>query len=333
MNGKNPESVEALHWEKIKGGKAWCHLCPIQCKISEGKTGVCGVKKNVGGTLLATAYGRTTSFNTDPIEKKPLYHFYPGTNILSVGLNACNLNCLFCQNYQVSQLDASTRYMSPEYLAEAAGKDGSIGVAYTYTEPLMWYEYILDAAEKVKEKGLKNVLVTNAHIEETPFREILPLIDALNIDVKSMDADFYKKICKGKLNPVLKNVELAAEKAHVEITNLIIPTLNDDDSHFERLASFVADIDPLIPLHFSRYHPAYKMDTHPTPVETLLRAKDIALKKIKYVYIGNVSLPGGNDTLCPHCGTLLIERDYMGAAVSVKNGNCLECGKKVNIIS
>ncbi len=326
--------TNASFWETGESSVT-CRLCPWNCKISEGKIGVCRVKKNVGGKLIATAYGQTTSFNLDPIEKKPLSHFYPGSSILSVGPNACNFDCAFCQNYQVSQIDAATRFVSPEQLAKSAKEAGDdcIGVAYTYSEPLMWYEYIIDAAEKVKDKGLKNVLVTNGYLNEKPFREILPLIDALNIDLKSMDESFYKKICKGKLEPVLRNIEIAAKSSHIEITNLVIPTLNDSDENFEKLAEFIADIDPFIPLHLSRYHADYKMDIGPTPPETLLRAKTIADEKLKYVFIGNINIPKMADSLCPFCKTVLISGRYGSKVYRLKDGSCLECGNKVHIIT
>ena len=331
----NHQTVEAAYWNSREDGKTDCRLCPFHCLIKEGKLGICGVKKNIGGRLIATEYGHTTSFNYDPIEKKPLYHFYPGTSILSVGINGCNLDCSFCQNYQVSQKEAFTQYLSPQELADGAGRDGSIGVAYTYTEPLMWYEYIIDSAKLVKENGLKTVLVTNALLEEEPFDEILPYIDAMNIDVKSMDEDFYKKICKGKLAPVLRNVEAAAKSCHVEITNLVIPTLNDSDHHFERLASFLAELNPEIPLHFSRYHPAYKMTIPPTPAATLIRAAEIAAKKLKYVFIGNINIAQWLNTYCPHCRALLVEREgfYTAQVAGVENGSCRKCGNKVNIVN
>ena len=332
---ENHEAVEAVFWDARKDGKTLCRLCPFHCLIKEGKTGICGVKKNAGGRLIATQYGHTASFNYDPIEKKPLYHFYPGTSILSVGVNGCNLDCDFCQNYQVSQKEAATRYVSPQELANEAGRDGSIGVAYTYTEPLMWYEYVIDSARLVKERGLKTVLVTNALLEEEPFDEILPYIDAMNIDIKSMDEDYYKKICHGKLAPVLRNVEAAVKSCHVEITNLVVPTLNDSDDHFERLASFIAELNPEIALHFSRYHPAYKMTIPPTPAKTLIRAAEIAAKKLKYVFIGNINTDQYLNSYCPHCRTLLVRREvfYSAQAVEVQNGSCRKCGNKVNIIN
>ena len=326
------QQVEALYWKQKGDGAVQCDLCPIHCSLKEGKTGVCMAKKNIGGRLIATTYGLTVAFNYDPIEKKPLYHFRPGTSILSLGPNACNLACGFCQNFHISQKQAPTQNITPELVVASASADNCGSVAYTYTEPLMWYEYLLDTAQVVRDAGLKNVLVTNAHLEPEPFDRLLPLIDALNVDIKSMDGSFYKKICRGKLAPVLRNVEKAVGKAHVEITNLVIPGLNDTDGNFDSLAKFLAGLDTFIPLHFSRYHPMYKLDTPPTPVETLLRAAEIARQRLKYVFVGNVDVPGYNDTLCPFCGAMLISRKhYIGVTVGLKNGHCLKCGKDARI--
>ncbi len=331
----SPPVVEAKYWEKVEGGGVQCLLCPVRCRLKEGKTGVCMAKKNVGGRLMAVTYGLTTSFNVDPMEKKPLYHFYPGTQILSMGPNACNLGCQFCQNFQISQQTAPTSFISPEDVAAAAIKiPDCVGVAYTYTEPLMWYEYILDAAEQVKKAGLKNVLVTNGYLEPEPYDAILPLIDALNVDIKSMDEDFYRRVCKGKLAPILRNVEKTVGKAHIEITNLVIPGLNDADDNFERLAKFLAGLDPFIPLHFSRYFPMYKMDNPPTPPETLFRAAEIAKRWLKYVFVGNINAHGYDDTLCPFCKSVLIRRDGFHADVEgLKAGLCASCGGNPRIIA
>jgi pyruvate formate lyase activating enzyme len=292
-------------------------------------------KKNVGGRLMAVTYGLSTSFNVDPMEKKPLYHFHPGSQILSIGPNACNLGCQFCQNFQISQQAAPTTYLPPADVAKAALKiSGCAGVAYTYTEPLMWYEYILDAAEAVKKAGLKNVLVTNGYLEPEPYDAILPLIDALNVDIKSMDEEFYRKICKGKLAPVLRNVEKTAGRAHIEITNLVIPGLNDKDDNFERLAKYLAGIDPFIPLHFSRYFPMYKMKNPATPPDTLFRAADIAKQWLKYVFVGNIYAGGYDDTHCPECNALLVRRDgYEVNAEGLKDGKCASCGANPRIVT
>ena len=325
---------EALFWEKREDGKIHCLLCPVSCIIAEGKIGVCMGRKNQNGILYATNYGRVVSIAIDPIEKKPLYHFYPGTEILSTGPNGCNLKCGHCQNWYISQVESPTEYVPPEKLIELALKYNSIGIAYTYTEPFIWYEYIKDTARLAQQKNLKNVLVTNGYINEPPLLELLPLIDAMNIDVKSMENDFYRNICKGKVEPVLKATELSVKKGvHVEITNLLMPTLNDSDEQIKKLVDWLAGIDDKIPLHFSRYFPCYKIDLPSTPVATLERAFKIAREKLKYVYVGNAYIEKTTDTLCPQCLNVLIKRDgYFTRIVGIKDKKCSSCGRGVDLV-
>ena len=325
---------EALFWEKREDGKIHCVLCPVSCIVAEGKVGVCLGRKNQNGILYATNYGKAVSIAVDPIEKKPLYHFYPGTEILSTGPNGCNLKCGHCQNWYISQVESPTEYVPPEKLIELALKYNSIGIAYTYTEPFIWYEYIKDTARLAQQKNLKNVLVTNGYINEPPLLELLPLIDAMNIDVKSMENDFYRNICKGKVEPVLKATELSVKKGvHVEITNLLMPTLNDSDEQIKILVDWLAGIDDKIPLHFSRYFPHYKIDLPPTPVATLERAFKIAREKLKYVYVGNAYIEKTTDTLCPQCLNVLIKRDgYFTRIVGIKDKKCSSCGRGVDLV-
>lgn len=325
---------EASYWEKTGKGRVKCLLCPWECVLSEGKVGICRGKQNIDGKLYAINYGATTSLNMDPIEKKPLYNFHPGSSILSVGPNGCNLGCDFCQNYIISQRSYPTSYLAPEDAVKIALAKESVGIAYTYTEPLIWFEYVLDTSKLMREAGLVNVLVTNGTINPEPLEELLPWIDALNIDIKSMDPAFYRKVCKGKLEPVLETTRRCAGRAHVEITNLVIPGLNDTDEMFEKLTDFIAELDPYIPLHFSRYHPDYKQTAPMTPFETLKHAADIASKKLKYVYIGNVPSDSHNQTVCPECGKTIIERTgYMVLNVSVTEGRCDFCGADTKIIT
>jgi len=295
-------NVEAKHWESLEDKKVRCRLCPANCLLTESKTGICGCRTNIDGRLMVDNYGEIVSASYDPIEKKPLYHFYPGTVIFSTGPNGCNLSCENCQNWEISQMKVPTRNLEPSELAVLAGRSGSIGVAYTYSEPLIWFEYILDAAAAVREKGLKNVIVSNGYINEEPFRELLPLIDAANIDLKSMNPAFYKKVCKGQLEPVKSAiVNLFKAGKHLEVTNLVIPGLNDSDADFEQITDFIAGLSDNIPLHFSAYHPTYKMTRPKTPAETLLNAYEIATKKLNFVYLGNVNIPDKSDTICPQC--------------------------------
>ncbi len=324
---------EARFWESKDAGTVQCHLCPHNCLIKDGNHGVCRIRDNKGGTLYAREYGNVVSVGIDPMEKKPLYHFYPGSDIVSVGANGCNFDCDFCQNWQVSQYDQPTRFISPDDLVATTIAHKSIGIAYTYTEPLIWFEYVYDCSKLAQEKGLKTVLVTNGYVNPEPAQELLPYIDALNIDLKSMDTKFYRDICKGQLEPVQEFIKKASKQAHVEITNLVIPTYNDSDEQLHKLCAFVASVDENIPLHFSAYFPQYKMEVQRTPVESLLKARDIANQYLSYVYLGNVYTPDGADTVCPGCGALLVERSgYTIHIHKIKNGKCTKCNQSIPII-
>ena len=319
--------MEAAYYEPYDTDSVRCLLCPNYCVIAKGKKGTCRVRTNRDGKLEASAYGQVVSLAIDPVEKKPLYHFYPSNQILSTGANGCNFRCGFCQNSKISQNSSPTRYVSPEDLAQLASQNGSIGVAYTYTEPFIWFEYIRDAGRLVHDRGLVNVLVTNGYVNEEPLRELLPVVDAMNIDVKSMRPEFYNKVCGGKLEDVLRTVELASRQCHVEITNLVITNYNDTEEDFLKLADWIYSIDPSIPLHISRYSPRYKFTEPSTPVETLVKAYEIAKSKLNYVYLGNISLEGTGNTLCPSCGNLLVKRTYYTVAtVGIRGGVCSSCG-------
>ena len=281
---------EALYYKK-EDGKIRCLLCPSYCLIPENKKGLCTVRINKGGTLYSEIYNRTTSVALDPIEKKPLYHYHKGQYILSLGTKGCNFACPWCQNWRISQdPNTPTEEISADEAIAKAKNLGSFGIAYTYNEPLIWFEFALECCKKARENGLKNVFVTNGYINKEPFSEILPFIDAMNIDLKSMDEDFYKVYCHAKLHPVLENIKSAKEKGvHIELTNLVIPTLNDKEENFKKLTDWVAaNVGSDTPLHFSKYFPCYKFSVSPTPVETLELAKKIACQKLKYVYLGNI---------------------------------------------
>lgn len=284
----------AMYWiiidKDIK--EVQCLLCPHSCRIPQGEIGLCRVRKNEDGALVITNYGMVTGIALDPIEKKPLHRYAPGKNILSLGTFGCNLACGFCQNWHIAHGEAPpAKYLSPQEAVDKAKESvpyGNIGLAFTYSEPLMWYEYVLDTAILAKEAGLKNVLVTNGYINTKPLKELLPYIDAVNLDIKAYTNGFYNDVCKGKLQPVLESAKLFAEHCHLEITTLIIPTLNDSEEEIRDLASWIADLDPDITLHLSRYFPNYKMNLPPTPKETLYKIKDVASEHLSNVYLGNI---------------------------------------------
>lgn len=283
---------QALFYEKTEDSMVHCYLCPHNCIIKPSMSGVCRARKNIDGELYSLNYGRIASLALDRIEKKPLFRFHPGSMILSAGTFGCNLKCSFCQNWSIAHMDADTVEMSPEVLVDKAletKKAGNIGIAYTYNEPSIWYEYVYDCAVKASREGLCNVLVTNGFIGEKPLMELLPYTDAMNIDVKAYTTEFYKEICKGALHNVKRTVELAVQKCHVEVTTLVIPDLNDSVKEITELAAWLASISTDIPLHLNRFFPNYRMKNKPvTPLDVLERAKKAASRYLEHVYIGNV---------------------------------------------
>ena len=324
--------VEARYYEK-KEKNVICRLCPQNCRIEPDSYGKCRIRKNVDGTLFAEGYGHTISLTNDPIEKKPIYHFHPGKDILSIGPNGCNLSCFFCQNWTISQSSVKTRFFSPEDLIKTAKKTRSIGIAYTYTEPLVWFEYLYDCARLAHEQGIVNVCVTNGYISPEPLDELLPHIDAMNIDLKSIRNKFYREQCGATLKPVLRTIMTANALCHIEITNLIITGLNDSEEDITELVEWIADVDNEIPLHLSRYFPHYQCDAPLTPLETLIKAYEIASDRLTYVYIGNARIEGTSDTKCKRCGNILISRDGYSIRISgITNHKCSNCGLLVDLI-
>lgn len=323
---------EAMHYRRLDNGTVQCGLCPHNCRIKETGTGICRVRRNVGGTLYAENYGKVSSIAMDPLEKKPLYHFYPGKYILSVGTVGCNFKCDFCQNYHIAHQDAQTSNVAPRYLLSICrNEEQCVGLAFTYNEPNVWYEYVLETAQIIKQEGLKTVLVSNGFISQQPLIELLPYIDAMNIDVKGFSENYYRDICGGSLRDVQQTVETAAEKAFLEITTLIVPGYNDSIEEIRRLAQWLAGINPSIPLHLSRYYPQYKMTAPPTPVETIRILRETAMEYLDYVYTGNV--PGEDtNTYCPSCGALLLRRMGGITVEHLDDGICSKCGKEINII-
>lgn len=323
--------MEAMYYEKRDDKIVKCKLCPHGCIIRDGDMGVCRVRENSGGTLISLNYGKIASFAYDPIEKKPLYHFYPGSKILSIGTYGCNLKCDFCQNWEISQKKSMTMELEDEDILLMAKSRGSIGIAYTYNEPSISYEYVLHLCKLVKSRGLKNVLVTNGYINEEPLKELLPYVDAMNIDLKSIEDGFYRRICKGKLEPVMNTIKMAAKQVHVEITNLIIDGLNSSEDQIDRLAKWISEIDDNIPLHLTKYFPAYRMNLPPTSYDTLMRAKKTAEKHLKYVYVGNV-MGIDRNTYCPSCSYEVVNRSITGQITGIKDGKCSNCGHAINVV-
>jgi pyruvate formate lyase activating enzyme len=331
---------EAMFWRKLPEGKVECQLCPHGCVISNGKVGICGVRENHKGKLISLIYGLATSVTPDPIEKKPLYHFHPGTYALSFGTVGCNLKCLHCQNYSISQADFETLRLKRLRLDDVVNNARRLkcqGIAWTYNEPTIWYEFTYDVSKIAKKMGLYTCYVTNGFIESEPLRKMSPYLDAMNIDVKSFSNDFYKSTCKAKLDPVLRTCELAKELGiFIELTYLVIPGRNDAEEEISKFCKWVVDsLGDETPVHFSRFHPDYKMkDSIATPMSSLKKAYEIANEVgIKYIYLGNVPHGDYENTYCPSCGELLIERlGFSTRAHHISGGKCPKCGTEAPII-
>jgi pyruvate formate lyase activating enzyme len=324
---------EARWYEKRPDGKVACLLCPHACLVTGARPGKCGVRLNVGGRLVLPYYGRISSLAVDPIEKKPLYHFHPGSRILSAGFVGCSFHCKFCQNWEISQTtEAGTRYMSPDDLVARARREGSFGIAYTYSEPLVHAEYVMDTARLARAAGLKNVLVSNGYLNPGPADEILGLMDAANIDLKGFDEQFYRVETGGSLAAVKRFLMQAAGRVHLEVTTLIIPGKNDDPAQVEGIAAFVASLGRDIPLHLSAYHPDYKYSIPATPAASIRELADMARRHLEFVYVGNLGASEA-DTSCAKCGSVLVRRiGYDVKLAGIKDGVCAGCGAPVPIV-
>ncbi len=318
--------------------KVQCLLCPFKCILDEGERGVCYVRVNIGGKLISLVYGKPAAVHVDPIEKKPIYHMYPGSGAFSIATFGCNLGCKFCQNWQLSQgkPEENINYdLPPARVVELAIKYKCKSIAYTYSEPVVFYEYMYDTAVIAKSKGIKNIFVTAGFINPAPLRKLAKYIDAANVDLKGFTEEYYRNVCYGALKPVLRTLEILAEEGVlVEITNLIVPTLNDDMRIIKKMCKWIyKNLGPQYPLHFSRFFPMYKL-THlpPTPVETLLKARKIAKEAgLYYVYVGNVYVEDGGTTFCPSCKkALVVRRGYSVVEYNItKEGRCKYCGEKI----
>ena len=322
-------------FEKINDETIKCRLCPHNCIIKEGHSGLCRVREVKDGILYANNYGEISALAVDPIEKKPLFHYKPESNILSLGSYGCNFTCGFCQNYTIAQYKPETQYISIEDMikkAKAYKSQGSIGLAFTYNESLMFYEYVLDVAKRCKEEDLDVVVVTNGFINQEPLEKLLPFVDAMNIDLKSFSDDFYKKECSGALENVISTIELASKHCHVEVTTLLITSHNDTEEEVRSIAKFISGVDKNIPLHLSRYYPNYKFEVEETDIDNMKSLSDIAKEYLNYVYIGNV-LEVDNNTYCPACDSLIIERNVYDAVDKNLGDVCKSCGEKLYIVN
>lgn len=324
------------YWHKLKDGRVQCDLCPRYCHIKEGKQGFCFVRENHKGAVVLNTYGLSSGFCVDPIEKKPLNHFLPGTPVLSFGTAGCNLGCKFCQNWDISKSRDMDRLMdqaSPEAIAITAEKHDCRSVAFTYNDPVIFTEYAMDTADACHARGIKTVAVTAGYLHDQPRRDFFAKIDAANVDLKAFSEDFYYKLTGAHLQPVLDTLLYLKHETDVwtEITTLLIPGKNDSDEEISSMCQWIkTELGPDVPLHFSAFHPAYKMtDIAPTPAATLIRARDIALKQgLHYVYTGNVHHIEGDTTFCPGCKAVLIERDWyqINQYRLTKDGHCPDCG-------
>ncbi len=332
----------AKFWEEKSENKVKCTLCPRECLISPNNTGFCRARKNIDGELYSIAYAEATSANPDPIEKKPLYHFYPGTRVFSMSTAGCNFSCKHCQNWTLSQSsveEVGTERIKPEEAVERTKKTNCEGIAYTYGEPVIWFEYALDTAKLAQKEGLYNVFVTNGFMNNKGWDELKPYLDGMNVDVKAFNEEFYQDICGGaSLDPVLETCEWAVENdVHLEITTLIIPGENNDPEELRELCRWIVeDLDPEVPIHFSRFRPMHEMmGKSSTPINTLERAWDIARDAgLEHIYVGNVPGHDADNTYCPECGELVIERH--GFSISdyklEDNHSCPKCGYEINIL-
>lgn len=331
---------EAILYEKLPDSRVRCNLCAHRCTIADGHKGVCGVRENRGGTLYSLVYGRAISLAVDPVEKKPLFHFYPGSTALSVATVGCNLRCTFCQNADISQWPRERRgivgdEVPPETVVREAVRHRSRSIAYTYTEPTIFTEYAYDIAVPARQAGVANVYVTNGYMTPEMLDFFSPYLDAANVDLKSFRDDFYREQCGARLQPVLDSLKkMVRQGVWVEVTTLIIPGLNDSDEELGEVARFVAqELGPQVPWHISRFYPHYQMsDRPPTPVSTLHRAREIGRQAgLRYVYEGNVPGAGGEDTACPQCGRTVIRRyGYQVLERALREGRCAHCGAQID---
>lgn len=330
---------EAQLYSQGKEGEIICELCSHHCRIKEGHRGICGVRENNNGILYSLVYGWLVAEHVDPIEKKPLFHFLSGSRSYSISTVGCNFRCRHCQNFSISQPGAFPSddppgvLRTPEYVVERAERSGSQSISYTYVEPTIFFEFAYDCAVLARSRRLKNVFVSNGFMSEKTTRKLAPLLDAINIDIKAFTDDFYHRICGARLQPVLDSVRLMHELGvWVEVTTLIIPGLNDSDEELKKIAEFILSVDPSMPWHVTAFYPTYKMTDRPaTPAHTLRKAREIGLAAgLEFVYEGNIPGSGGENTACPSCRSLLVQRHGFSIQENrLQHGRCPQCGKEL----
>ncbi len=330
-------SVEARYYKKLEGGGVECRICPRHCRVTDRERGFCGTRENRNDTYYTLVYGLPCAMNIDPIEKKPLFHFHPGTTAFSLATAGCNVDCKFCQNWDISQTrpEQTKNYsLSPRAAVDLCRQRHIPAIAYTYSEPVIFYEYMYDMAALGREQGIKSVMITGGYIEEEPLRDLIPVIDAIKVDLKSIREPFYRDIVRGELKPVLDRlVQMRSAGVWLEIVNLVVPTLNDTDAEFTELARWIkTNLGADVPVHFSRFHPQYLLTDLPaTPQKTLERAHQICRAEgLEYVYLGNLPRHPAESTYCPQCGELLIERrGYRTRLVGLEGNRCRACQKEI----
>lgn len=330
---ENLSKVEARYYEKHPDREIKCLLCPRFCKLGDKERGYCGVRENIDGTYYTLVYGKACVVNIDPIEKKPFFHFLPNTSALSIATAGCNVNCKFCQNWEISQVRPEQVQhfdFPPKAVVDVALKNHCPSIAYTYTEPVIFFEYMYDTSQEARLKGIRNVVVTGGHVNPEPLLDLIKVVDAIKVDLKSFSEDFYASYVRGELKPVLEAIKVIAKSGiWLELVYLVIPTLNDSPGEIRKMCQWVMkEIGPDFPVHFSRFHPMYLVKNLPsTPVSTLEKARAIALEEgLNYVYIGNVPGHQAESTFCPKCKNLIIEREgYIVKRIEISQGQCIHC--------
>jgi pyruvate formate lyase activating enzyme len=333
----NLSKVEARYYVKLPDREIECRLCPRLCRLGDKERGYCGVRENDGGTYYTLVYGKVCSLNVDPIEKKPFFHVLPGTTALSLATAGCNVNCKFCQNWEIAQVrpeQVEAYDLAPDEAAARAVSSGCPSIAYTYTEPTVYYEYMFDTAVRARRRGGRNVVVTGGHINPEPLADLLTVVDAVKVDLKGFSEDFYAQYVRGQLKPVLETIRAVAKsKAWLEIVALLIPTLNDRPELIRDMCRFIRDeAGESVPVHFTRFQPMYLIkNLPPTPVSTLEAARRIALEEgLRFAYVGNVPGHEGENTYCPGCGRAVVARTgFRVETVSLKKGKCATCGTPI----